>query len=241
MIDGAACEFDPRRHHIAPVNGCRGSHDQYGRTLSLDQVADGVGNGVHIHLSLHDNSGAPATYDADGPMGLSKVAAQFCAGVLWHMPAIAAITAPSPVSYLRLTPDRWAPTAIDIQKQDRGAALRVSPVFAAKGKKNIAAQFNLEYRVSDGAASPYMALGALVFAGADGIARKLELPAPGAKPKELPHSLAEALDNMEASPALQDWFGSVFLEAYLRHKRSEIDYVAGLTPEELCAKYAEVY
>jgi glutamine synthetase len=46
---------------------------------------------------------------------------------------------------------------------------------------------------------------------------------------------------MEASPALQDWFGPVFLEAYLRHKRSEIDYVAGLAPEELCAKYAEVY
>jgi glutamine synthetase len=142
---------------------------------------------------------------------------------------------------LRLTPDRWAPTVIDIQKQDRGAALRVSPVFAAKGKKKIAAQFNLEYRVSDGAASPYMALGALVFAGADGIARKAMLPAPGATPKELPHSLAEALDNMEASPALQEWFGPVFLEAYLRHKRSEIDYVAGLTPEELCARYAEVY
>ena len=204
-------------------------------------VADGVGNGVHIHVSLHEASGAPATYDADGPMGLSKVAAQFCAGVLRHMPAIAAITAPSPVSYLRLTPDRWAPTLIDIQKQDRGAALRVSPVFAAKGKKKIAAQFNLEYRVSDGAASPYLALGALVFAGADGIARKLELPAPGATPKDLPHSLAEALDNMEASPALQDWFGPVFLEAYLRHKRSEIDDVAGLAPEELCARYAEVY
>ena len=73
------------------------------------------------------------------------------------------------------------------------------------------------------------------------IARKLELPAPGAKPKELPHSLAEALDNMEASPALQDWFGPVFLKAYLRHKRSELGYVAGLTPEELCARYAEVY
>ncbi len=30
--------------------------------------------------------------------------------------------------------------------------------------------------MSDGAASPYMALGALIFAGADGIARKLALP-----------------------------------------------------------------
>ena len=77
-------------------------------------VADGAGNGVHIHFSLHDASGAPETYDADGPLGLSEPAAQFCAGVLHHLPAITAITAPSPVSYLRLTPNRWAPTAIDI-------------------------------------------------------------------------------------------------------------------------------
>src|SRR5262245_47227639 len=69
-------------------------------------VADGTGNGVHIHFSLHDASGAPVTYDydPDGPLGLSEAAAQFCAGVLRHLPAIAAITAPSPVSYLRLTP-----------------------------------------------------------------------------------------------------------------------------------------
>ncbi len=30
-----------------------------------------------------------------------------------------------------------------------------------------ARQFNLEFRVTDGAASPYLALGAVVFAGAD--------------------------------------------------------------------------
>jgi glutamine synthetase len=100
-------------------------------------VADGVGNGVHIHFSLHEASGAPVTYDADGPLGLSAVAAQFAAGVLAHLPAITAITAPSPVSYQRLTPNRWAPTKIDIVKQDRGAALRVCPVFAATKKKDI--------------------------------------------------------------------------------------------------------
>ena len=93
-------------------------------------VADGTGSGVHIHFSLHDASGAPVTYDANGPLGLGEAAAQFCSGVLHHLPAITAITAPSPVSYLRLTPNRWAPTVIDIVKQDRGAALRVCPVFA---------------------------------------------------------------------------------------------------------------
>ncbi len=204
-------------------------------------VADGVGNGTHIHFSLHDESGKSATYDADGPLGLSQAAAQFCAGILHHLPAIAAITAPSPVSHLRLTPNRWAPTAIDIVKQDRGAALRVCPVFAVRGKKKVAAEFNLEFRVTDGSASPYLSLGAMIFAGADGIARKLALPDPGTSPKPLPHSLAEALDGMEKSEAVKDWFGPTFHEAYLRNKRSELGSVAGLDDADLCARYSEVY
>ena len=204
-------------------------------------VADGVGNGVHIHFSLHDESGKSATYDASGRMGLSEAAAQFCAGILHHLPAMAAITAPSPVSYLRLTPNRWAPTAIDIVKQDRGAALRVCPVFAASGKKKIAAEFNLEFRVTDGSASPYLSLGAMIFAGADGIARKLALPEPGEAPKPLPRSLAEALEDMQRSEAVMEWMGPTFFEAYSRNKRSELGSVAKLDPAELCARYAEVY
>jgi glutamine synthetase len=204
-------------------------------------VADGVGNGVHIHFSLRDASGEPKTYDPNGPLGLSGQAAQFAAGVLAHLPAIAAITAPSPVSYLRLTPNRWAPTVIDIVKQDRGAALRVCPMFAVSKKKDIAKAFNLEFRVSDASASPYMALGALIFAGADGIARKLALPEAGTVAPPLPRSLAEALDGMEKSAAVQGWFGPVFLEAYLRHKRSELAHVAALDVPGLCARYAEVY
>jgi glutamine synthetase len=172
---------------------------------------------------------------------LSPDAAHFAAGVLAHLSAISAITAPSPVSYLRLTPNCWAPTAIDIVKQDRGAALRVCPVFAASKKKDIAKAYNLEFRVSDGSASPYMALGALIFAGADGIALKLDLPEPGAEALPLPRSLGQALDNMENSVAVQRWFGPTFLEAYLRHKRSELAHVAALDAPQLCARYAEVY
>jgi glutamine synthetase len=204
-------------------------------------VAGGAGNGVHIHFSLHDAAGVPVTYDPDGPLGLSEPAAQFAAGVLHHLPAITAVTAPSPVSFLRLTPNRWAPTEIDIVKQDRGAALRVCPVFAVTKEKDVTGQFNLEFRVSDGAASPYMALGALIFAGADGIANKRALPKAEDTPKPLPRSLTEALDGMEKSESVKAWFGPTFLEAYLRHKRSELGYVQGLEPAELCARYAEVY
>jgi glutamine synthetase len=46
---------------------------------------------------------------------------------------------------------------------------------------------------------------------------------------------------MDASDAMKSWFGPVFFEAYMRHKRSEAAYVADLPEEELCALYAEVY
>jgi glutamine synthetase len=199
----------------------------------------GVGNGVHIHMSLHDASGTPVTYDPARPMQLSELATRFCAGVLHHLPAICAITAPSPVSYLRLTPNRWAPTAIDLVQQDRGAALRVCPVFAASDPSDAARQFNVEFRVADAAASPYMALAAVLYAGTDGIRHARSLPS--GQPAALPASLGAALEALEASESARSWFGPVFLEAYLRHKRSELNHVRDLSPAELCARYAEVY
>jgi glutamine synthetase len=130
---------------------------------------------------------------------------------------------------------------VDIVRQDRGAALRICPVFAAADAADTARQFNLEFRVSDGSASPYMALGAVLFAGADGLRRGLTLPADGAMPATLPGSLAVALKEMEHSDAVQDWFGPVFLEAYLRHKRAELSYTNEFSASELCHRYAEVY
>jgi glutamine synthetase len=86
-----------------------------------------------------------------------------------------------------------------------------------------------------------MALGALVFAGADGITRGLALPAPDAATPPLPRALAEALDTMQASTAVQSWFSPTFLNAYLRHKRAELATLTDLDPDELCDRYAEVY
>ncbi len=203
--------------------------------------AERVGNGVHIHMSFLDAAGRPATYAPDAPLGLSQPARHFFAGVLHHMPALCAVTAPSPVSYLRLTPNRWAPTVVDLAQQDRGASLRVCPVFAAATAEERARQFNVEFRPTDGSASPYLALGAVVHAGVDGLRRALPLPPQGVAPPPLPHRLPEALDRLADSEAAHSWFGPTHLEAYLRHKRAEWDQVKDLAPAELCARYAEVY
>jgi glutamine synthetase len=230
-------------HAVITREMARAAAFRHGHRVSFSPMpeASGVGNGVHIHMSLQDATGTPVTHAATGPLELSMAAQHFCAGVLHHLPAICAITAPSPVSYLRLTPNRWAPTRIDIVRQDRGAALRVCPVFAATDQADTARQFNIEFRVCDAAASPYMALGAVIFAGADGLQRKLGLPASADTVEALPSSLGEALDNIAASEAVAAWFGPVFLEAYLRHKRSEVQHVAEWTVNERCARYFEVY
>ena len=230
-------------HAVITREMARAAAHRHGYRVSFSPMpeASGVGNGVHIHLSLQDASSTPVTYTSNGPMGLSIAAQHFCAGVLHHLPSICAITAPSPVSYLRLTPNRWAPTQIDIVQQDRGAALRVCPIFVAADAAETARQFNFEFRVCDAAASPYMALGAVIFAGADGLQRKLGLPRSDDRAEGLPHSLSEALENMAASKMVGAWFGPVFLEAYLRHKRSEVQHVAEWAVNELCNRYTEVY
>src|SRR6516162_7750197 len=202
---------------------------------------DLVGNGVHIHMSLVDMAGRPATHGPGEPMELSKPAQHFFAGVLHHMPAICAITAPSPVSYLRLTPNAWAPTMIDLVRQDRGATLRICPTFAAVTPAELARQFHVEFRATDAAASPYLSLGAVIFAGVDGIRRALPLPAAGGSPASLPRSLPEALERLAANDTVAGWFGSTHFDAYLRFKRVEAEKVAGFSAPELCARYAEVY
>ncbi len=211
----------------------------------------GVGNGTHIHFSLRDGADRPVFYDASRPYRLTPVGEHFVAGILHHLPVLTAITAPSAVSYYRLRPNRWAPTWANIAVQDRGASIRVCPIFGDGAPE----QFNVEYRVADAAASPYLALGALVWAGVDGIRQRRSLPArpeknfwdmsdaerEAAGVRPLPRSLDEALDGLAASAAAREWFGDTFFDVYLRFKRAELRVVDGLSEAATCARYAEIY
>ena len=198
----------------------------------------GVGNGVHVHFSFRDTGGRPVMHDAAGPLGLSPTAARFVAGVMHHLPALCAITAPSSVSYIRMRPNRWAPTHASLVNQDRGASLRICPVLALPGY-DAARQFNVEYRCADAAASPYLALGAIVWAGLDGIRHNRALPK--GEGAALPASLDVALDALEGTAEATDWFGATYLAAYLMHKRGELASLAGLDEAAQCVRYAATY
>jgi glutamine synthetase len=212
----------------------------------------GVGNGVHVHMSLLGESGEPVMYSADGPGGLSPRGGSFVAGIVRHLPALVAFTAASTVSYQRLVPHRWSAAFNNLGLRDREAALRICPV---REDDDVARSFNVEYRAADAAASPHLLLAALVRAGLQGLREHLRTPEPTAEDlalrsetelaarglRRLPTSLAQALDALEADAVAKSWWPPLLLDVYLKHKRGEIKLLEGLDPEEQAARYARVY
>jgi glutamine synthetase len=188
-------------------------------------------NGAHIHFSLWTGDGEPATTYGDG--GLSKVALSFAAGIIDHAAAVLAFTAPSVVSYQRLGPGHWSADGPRLGAADREAMLRV-PGLAAGPE-----QTHLEFRAADSTANPWLALGALVRAGLDGVNRAL--PAPGPAAGEFPGSLPEALSALEQDEVMRSWLPADLLRTYLSVKRSEISAVAELPADEVQARYARAY
>lgn len=235
---------------------CRSVARRFGHRASFSPVVTRgiVGNGVHIHFSLRDRDGSPVTYAADGPGGLSPPAASFAAGVLRHIRAVAALTAPSVLSYERLKPNSWSAYYGNLGFRDREACIRICPVPETPGAE-VASAFNLEFRAADAAASPYLQLGMIVRAGLQGLRENLPAPVlidgdPGRLDarerrrlgiQDLPRSLGEALDALEADEIARGWLPEELLTAYLMHKRGEIDHLAGRDMDEVCRLYAEAY
>ena len=180
------------------------------------------------------------------PYGLSPVAQSFMAGVVKHLPAICAVTAPSPVSYFRLRPNRWAPTWAYVADRDREACLRICPVLdlpdidpaRRSSMSSIARPTRRRAPISRSArwCMPASTASATSSALAEprNVAAMSEKERKAAGIRHLPQSLAEALDNLEATPEAKDWFGPIYLDAYLRHKRAEVKMVAEMSEQEQC-------
>lgn len=212
-----------------------------------------AGNGVHIHLSLLDEDGRAVLYDERRAGSLSELGGRFAAGVLLHARALSALSAPSPVSAARLAPHHWSAGAACLGAQNRETLLRLPPLVAGIGEP--ASQLRLEYRGADAAANPYLALGAIVRAGLDGVRRELA-PAPllerdpalldDAQARSygvdaLPSSLAEALQALAENETARGWFSPLMYDAYVAVKQAELEAAAGAELEELCERYGSIY
>jgi glutamine synthetase len=212
-----------------------------------------VGNGVHIHFSLEDLAGRPVSYDASAAHGISEMAGRFVAGIRAHGRALCAVTAPSAISYDRLRPNAWSASVTNLGYRDREAMVRICPVSEKPGA-SIARSFNLEFRATDAAATPYLALGAIVRAGLDGLRRSLDAP-PAVSAIEaaamteeqrrntgilpLPASLGEALDCFESERGVLMHSG--MKDPYLLHKRGELREVERLDADAVYPLYAKAY
>lgn len=209
----------------------------------------GSGNGVHVHLSLRDADGTAVLFDPGRPGRLSKIGAKFSAGILKHAPALTAWTAPSPVSFLRLTPHRWSVGGVFLAERNREALLRICPTSTI-GDADPSGQFNLEFRAADATANPWLTMGVLIKAGLQGITADYDEPVvwpENAKEADmvdvhpLPTSLEEALSALEADEVVSSWFHPDLLATHLSVKRFELAEVEGLDLAAQARKVADVY
>jgi glutamine synthetase len=86
---------------------------------------------------------------------------------------------------------------------------------------------HLENRVGEPAANPYLYLASQIYAGLDGIARKLDPGASADAPYEtpaplLPKNLGQALTALRADTVFCARFGQAFVDYYARIKEAEI-------------------
>jgi glutamine synthetase len=227
-----------------------------GREISFTPILSprGVGSGVHVHMSLRHADGSPATYDANGPSQFSTMAGAFVAGILKYVCAFVAISAPSVLSYIRLTPHHWSAAFNNLGYRDREAAVRVCPV-TANDEASKAQQFHFEFRAADAAANPHLLLAVLIRAGLQGIEEGLAPPLPTEEDLSLvdadelarrgivrlPTTLADALKKLDESEQVRGWLPRGFVDIYLAHKRGEMAFLEGKSEDEVFAAYANAY
>jgi len=209
---------------------------QAGKSLTFmpKPIFEDNGSGMHVHQSLW-KGGEPLFFDEAGYAGLSDIARWYIGGILSHAHSLIAFTNPTTNSFKRLVPGYEAPVNLVYSQRNRSASCRIP--LASKSPK----AKRIEFRCPDSSSNPYLAFSAMLMAGLDGIANRIEPPAPVDKdlydlpPEELalvpqvPSSLDEALLALEAD---QDYLkaGGVFtddlLTTWIEYKRkNEIDAI----------------
>jgi glutamine synthetase len=220
-------------NHVLYRETVRGVALRHGLWASLapKPIPDQAGNGTHLHASLTSlATGRPVFADPSGQFGLSRAGYHFIGGLLAHLPGLVALTCASVNSYRRLRPRFWSSAYVAYGPDNREAAVRICSPLGAGGS------VNLELKPSDSTANPYLALGAVIHAGLDGMRRELdpgdalrvdpaaltdaERDAAGAR--RLPETLSAALDALAADDLLTGALGPLRARAYLAVKRSEV-------------------
>ncbi len=183
------------------------------------------GNGMHVHQSLWKD-GKNLFYKEGEYGNLSDMARHYTGGIFKHARAVASFTNPSTNSYKRLIPGFEAPSILTYSSQNRSAACRI-PYGA--GEKAV----RIEMRFPDSTACPYLAFAAMMMAGLDGIANKIEPIGPMDEDlfeltldeirekdiPQMPHTLRGSLEALiRDNDFLKPVFTSDFIQTYQAYK-----------------------
>lgn len=197
-----------------------------------------AGSGCHIHLSLWKDD-KNIVHDPEEIWEISKMANHFIAGVLEHINSLMAITTPISNSYRRILPSSWAGKYKCWGLDNREACIRVVKEYDGTIK-------HFEIKTSDATANPYLALGAIIRAGIDGIVRKMELPEPvqsdpadmsdkeriNHKIIDLPSNPLEAIESLENDNVLIDSLGKGLSNEFIAVKKEEWRILKGMDMDE---------
>ena len=168
--------------------------------FSPKPIPEQAGNGLHINISVRQDNG-------------EHVSQYFMAGILAHIREMTAYLNPTESSYRRLG-ERKAPRFVTWSPGNRSQLIRIP---AAQGEYK-----RMELRSPDPTVNPHLAYALVIYAGLDGVRRKLLPPEPmnvnlytadrsiTAGLETLPGSLKEAKDIASES----DFIRSVLPEGF---------------------------
>jgi len=202
----------------------------YGKTATFmpKPILEDNGSGMHVHQSIWKND--KPLFAGSGYADLSETALHYIGGIIKHAKAINAFTNPTTNSYKRLVPGYEAPVLLAYSSRNRSASCRIPFVASPKGKR-------VEVRFPDPSANPYLAFAALLMAGLDGIANKIDpgdamdkdlYDLPPEELKDVPTvsaSLREALAALDADRDFLmkgDVFTSEAIDGYIDLKMEEV-------------------
>jgi len=209
--------------------------------------ADKPGNGCHLHCSLW-NDAENILSDSQGEYGISEIGRQFIAGILNHLPALMAIITPIPNSYKRIRPNLWTGAYQCWGIDNREAALRI--VTDHNGMIR-----DFELKTVDASSNPYLAFGAVIATGLDGIKKEMKLQPPiqedpanisvekqkEYKVKRLPSELDKSIIELKKDKVILNAMGDKLSKAYIEIKKAELRALRNLKLEDEVQLLLEKY
>jgi glutamine synthetase len=197
-------------------------------TFMAKPYGDMAGSGLHVHVSVVDDSGQNVFAAADA-LG-NDLLKQAAAGLLATMADGMAVFAPNANSYRRFKPETYVPMHATWGYNNRGVAVRV-PVSGPDDRR-------LEHRVAGADANPYLVVAVVLAGMLHGIEKKLAAPAALSgnaytqrlTAPRLPTDWPTALARFGGSPVLREWLGDRFVRLYEETRRGEMqDFNTRLT------------